>query len=749
MNTRKPPVRISDEELRAIEDGRHSDPHRVLGAHLTEEGVVFRARRPGAVGVEAVLTNGTAVTLDHIGHGVWAGSAAHRDVVPSYRIRAHYRWSTDDGTDRESVWDADDPYRFLPAVSDFDLYLFAHGEHEAPWRFLGCRLVDAVAADDSIAGGAFSVWAPNATAARVVGDFNGWSGEGHAMRRLGESGVWELFIPGVEQGVPYKFELLTPTGQWVMRADPYARAAEVAPDTASLTHLSAFEWSDDSWMAERAITPHHEAPISVYEVHLGSWMAGLGYRDIAQPLIDYVTKLGFTHVEFMPLMEHPFGGSWGYQVTGYYAPTSRWGSPDSLKFLIDALHDAGIGVICDWVPAHFPKDEWALANFDGCPVYEYADPKRGEHPDWGTKVFDFGRNEVRNFLLGSALYWCEEFHIDGLRVDAVASMLYLDYSREAGEWIPNVDGGRENYEAVSLLQHINATAYRLNPGIMMIAEESTSWPGVTRATDQGGLGFGFKWNMGWMHDSLEYVEIDPMWRAEHRDDITRSMLYAYSENYVLPISHDEVVHGKGSLASKMPGDEIRRLANLRAYLGFMWAHPGKKLLFMGQEFGQGTEWNEAKGLDWYALDYAPHRGVLQLVADLGARYREVAALWQLDSEPGGFWWLDAGSPNVIAFVRWDRSGTPLVSATNFGGDDVSVSLQLPPADAWVEVLNTDADVYGGSGGGNWGTVYAHGDGTDADTRASVYLPALSTIWLARSTDSSGLSRHETGTSFVQ
>lgn len=729
MNTREHAVEISEDELRALELGTHADPHHVLGAHVTAAGVVIRARRPGAVSVEAMRADGVTVGLAHVGHGIWEGTATDITAVPAYTVRARYRWAAERGVPQESVWEADDPYRFAVSVSDLDLYLFAHGEHEAPWKFLGCRLTDGQAAGEAVAGAAIAVWAPNAGAVRVVGDFNGWSGAGHMMRRLGDSGVWELFVPGMEPNTPYKFEILTPAGVWVLRADPYARATEVAPHTASITHASAFVWTDARWLASRTDTPHHEAPLSVYELHLGSWRTGLGFREIAAPLIEYVTELGFTHVEFMPLMEHPFGGSWGYQVTGYFAPSSRWGSPDDLKYLINELHTAGIGVICDWVPAHFPKDEWALANFDGAPLYEYADPRRGEHPDWGTKVFDFGRNEVRNFLLGSALYWLDEFHVDALRVDAVASMLYLDYSRADGEWIPNVDGGRENYEAVSLLQQINATAYRLHPGIMMIAEESTSWPGVTRPTSAGGLGFGFKWNMGWMHDSLEYIAIDPMWRAENRDDITRSLLYAFSENYVLPISHDEVVHGKGSLAGKMPGDEVRRLANVRAYLAFMWAHPGKKLLFMGQEFAQGTEWSESKGLDWHVLDFEPHRGVWQLVADLGRSYRSRPPLWQLDSEPGGFRWLDAPSPNVVAFVRWDREGTPVVSASNFGGDAVSLRLQLPSSGPWREILNTDASEYGGSGGGNWGTV----DAADSDDGAcaSIYLPALSTIWLAR------------------
>ncbi|HHW51496.1 MAG TPA: 1,4-alpha-glucan branching protein GlgB [Pseudoclavibacter sp.] len=724
-----PQVTPSDDELIAIENGTHTDPHHVLGAHVVAQMVVIRTRRPGAVRVEAVLGGGTSVELSPVGHGVWQGVLADTEEVPGYRVQAHYEWPDATGETRESTWVADDGYRYLPTVSDLDLYLFAHGKHESPWRFLGCRLISAEAAGESTAGAAFTVWAPHAQAARVVADFNGWNGAGHMMRRLGDSGVWELFVPGCAAGMPYKFELLTPDGRWVLRADPYARQCETPPHTASVSYASDFTWTDQAWMARQESIPHYQSPISIYEVHLGSWKPGMGYREIAPALIEHVTGLGFTHVEFLPLMEHPFGGSWGYQVTGYYAPTSRWGSPDDLKYLVNALHAAGIGVICDWVPAHFPRDEWALAQFDGDALYEYADPRRGEHPDWGTKVFDFGRNEVRNFLLGSALYWLDEFHIDGLRVDAVASMLYLDYSRKPGEWLPNVDGGRENYEAVSLLQQINATCYRLHPGTMMIAEESTSWPGVTRATDTGGLGFGFKWNMGWMHDSLEYVEIDPMWRAGHRDDITRSMLYAYSENYVLPISHDEVVHGKGSLVSKMPGDAAHRVANLRAYLGFMWAHPGKKLLFMGQEFAQATEWNEAAGLDWEAASFPANRGVQRLVSDLGLVYRHVPALWQNDSDPAGFSWLDAGSANVVAFTRTDAHGGQIASFTNFGGDDAHIRVSLPHPGLWAEIINTDARDYGGQGGGNLGGVRADSDGSPT----AIYVPPLSTIWLAAPT----------------
>jgi 1,4-alpha-glucan branching enzyme len=533
----------------------------------------------------------------------------------------------------------------------------------------------------------------------------------------------------------YKFELLTASGVWVTRADPMARFTEVPPATGSVIGRSNYLWSDAEWMSQRAASDPHQGPMSVYELHLGSWRPGLSYREAADELIDYVTGMGFTHVEFLPLAEHPFGGSWGYQVTGYYAPTSRFGHPDDFRLLVDRLHQAGIGVIMDWVPAHFPKDEWALARFDGEALYEHSDPRVGEHPDWGTYVFNFGDSQVRNFLVANALYWLEEFHIDGLRVDAVASMLYLDYSRNDGEWVPNVHGGRENLEAISFLQEVNATAYKRNPGIVMIAEESTSWPGVTRSTAEGGLGFGLKWNMGWMHDSLQYMHEDPMWRADHHGDITFSFLYAFSEAFLLPISHDEVVHGKGSLLAKMPGDQWQKLANVRAYLAFMWAHPGKQLLFMGSEFGQPSEWSEQHGLDWWILDQPMHRGLADLVRQLNRVYREKAALWEQDAEQSGFQWItsDPGA-NVVAFVRRARDGRELVCVVNFGGAPVGpYRVGLPAAGEWVELLNTDAAAYGGSGVGNLGRVTATTDEPSHGMPASaeLTLPPLGALYLER------------------
>jgi 1,4-alpha-glucan branching enzyme len=520
----------------------------------------------------------------------------------------------------------------------------------------------------------------------------------------------------------------------VTRADPMARSTETPPQTGSRIEASGFAWSDDAWMAERAAHDPHAGPISVYEIHLGSWRPGLGYRDAADELIAYLDQTGFTHVEFLPLAEHPFGGSWGYQVTGYYAPTSRFGHPDDLKHLIDRLHGAGYGVIMDWVPGHFPKDEWALARFDGQPLYEHSDPRLGDQPDWGTHVFNFGDSQVRNFLVANALFWLEEFHIDGLRVDAVASMLYLDYSRAEGQWVPNRYGGRENLEAIGFLQEANATAYKRNPGIMMIAEESTSWPGVTRPTDQGGLGFGLKWNMGWMHDSLQYMHEDPMWRSHHQGELTFSFVYAFSESFLLPISHDEVVHGKGSLLGKMPGDQWQKLANVRAYLAYMWAHPGKQLLFMGSEFGQPSEWSEQRGLDWWILDQPAHQGLLRLVGQLNRIYREQAALWERDFSEAGFEFVASDPQNdVLAFLRRSASGDEIACLVNFSGAPVGpYRVGMPSAGRWDEILNTDAAEFGGSGVGNLGGVDVEEvpwGGRPASVELT--LPPLGAVWLKR------------------
>ncbi|HEY5834032.1 MAG TPA: 1,4-alpha-glucan branching protein GlgB [Streptomyces sp.] len=709
-------------------NGAHHDPHSLLGAHPVSGGVRFRVLRPFARAV-AVLADGVRAELAAEGDGLFS-AVVPLSGIPAYRLAVTY----DDG---EHV--VDDPYRFLPSLGELDLHLIQEGRHEQLWRALGSRPMT----HGGVAGTRFAVWAPNARGVRLAADFAFWDGTAFPMRSLGSSGVWELFLPGVGAGTAYKYEVTRRDGSRVTKADPMARATEVPPATASLVTESRYRWRDEEWMRHRADTPAHRAPLSVYEVHLPSWRPGLSYRELAEQLPAYAAELGFTHVELMPVAEHPFGGSWGYQVTSYYAPTSRLGSPDDFRHLVDALHQAGIGVIMDWVPAHFPKDEWALARFDGEALYEHPDPLMAEHPDWGTLEFDFGRTEVRNFLVANAVYWCEEFHIDGLRVDAVASMLYLDYSREHGQWTPNIHGGRENLDAVAFLQEMNATVYRRCPGVVTIAEESTAWDGVTRATHHvgptgfGGLGFGLKWNMGWMHDTLSYLQHEPVYRRYHHNEMTFSMVYAYSENYVLPISHDEVVHGKGSLVGKMPGDWWQQRANLRAYLGFMWAHPGKQLLFMGQEFAQGSEWSHDSGPDWWLLDEtyaaaADHRGVRDLVRDLNAGYAATPALWQLDTDPGGFAWIDGGAAedNTLSFLRYDDAGTPLLCISNFS-PVVRHDYRLGSPDAvWTQVLNTDDLRYGGSG------VLLDGPVTSAPVpwhghphSITLTLPPLATVWL--------------------
>ena len=613
------------------------------------------------------------------------------------------------------------------SLGELDLYLIAEGRHEQLWKALGAQ----VKRDDAgaLLGTAFSVWAPNAQAVSLIGDHNFWDRNSHKMHRIGASGIWELFIADIGAGTKYKFAVCGIDGRWVDHADPMARATEIPPLTASVVEESNYVWNDSSWMQQRSQFQSWRSAVSVYEVHLGSWKLGLSYKELATELVQYIQQQGFTHVEFLPVTEHPYGPSWGYQVTSFFAPTSRFGSPDEFRFLVDALHNAGIGVILDWVPAHFPKDEWALAKFDGTALYEHADPRLGEHPDWGTLIFNFGRNEVRNFLVASALYWLTEFHIDGLRVDAVASMLYLDYSRKDGEWLPNKHGGRENLEAVQLLQEATSTAYKTHPGIMMIAEESTAWSGVTADTSGGGLGFGFKWNMGWMHDTLQYLSHESIHRVHHHNEITFSILYAWSENFMLPLSHDEVVHGKGQLVNKFPGDRWQKLATLRALYGFMWAHPGKKLLFMGCEFAQNDEWNESAGLQWHLTEYAEHQGVQKAVAELNAVYKSTPALWEKDTNPEGFTWLvgNDGAANVVAFARWDDYASALVSVTNFSPvPHESYQLPFPNAGIWTEVLNTDELAFGGSGVSNEPVIVG------ASQIASVRIPPLATVWFKRS-----------------
>ncbi|GHJ15575.1 MULTISPECIES: 1,4-alpha-glucan branching protein GlgB [unclassified Micromonospora] len=691
--------------------GEAHDPHAVLGAHPADGSTTIRTLRRGA-GEVTLLVDGERHPMKRV-HDV----GVFESVVPGEVL--DYRVEVDGAT-------LDDPYRYPPTLGDLDLHLIGEGRHERLWSALGARVFDE--------GVAFTVWAPNARGVRVVGDFTGWGpDDGWPMRSLGSSGVWEVFLPGVPAGSRYKYRILGADGRWRDKADPMATRTEVPPATASVVHHSAYAWGDAEWLERRTTRRPHEEPMSVYEVHLGSWRPGLGYRELAEQLTAYVTEMGFTHVELLPVMEHPYGGSWGYQVTGFYAPTARFGDPDDFRHLVDRLHAAGIGVLLDWVPGHFATDEWALARFDGAPLYEHPDPRRGEQPDWGTYVFDFGRNEVRNFLVANALYWLDEFHVDGLRVDAVASMLYLDYSRPEGQWAPNVHGGRENLEAIALLQEVNATVYRHHPGVLMVAEESTAWPGVTRPTSDGGLGFGFKWNMGWMHDTLLYTSKDPIYRQHHHHQLTFSLAYAWSENYVLPISHDEVVHGKGSLAGKMPGDTWQRLANVRALLAYMWAHPGKQLLFMGCELADDREWSEERGLDWYLTHDPARAGVQRLVADLNRAYRATPALWAQDTDPAGFRWIagDDVANNAVSFIRIAPDGGTLVCVANFSATPLAdYRIGLPAGGTWTEALNTDAHHYGGSGVGNLGEVHAenipwHG----LPASAALQVPPLGVLWL--------------------
>lgn len=727
---------VSDDDLRAVVEGWSYNPHGVLGTHQTAAGWAVRTLRPDAVAVAVLDQDGSRYEATQL-HAGGIYEAALPQQPGDYRVEVVYA-NGDGGTNTYTV---DDPYRWMPTVGELDQHLIREGRHERLWDVLGAHVRRYDTPQGTVEGVSFAVWAPNARSVKVTGDFDYWEARAYPMRSLGSSGVWEIFIPGVQVGSRYRYHVLGADGTWREKSDPLAFATEVPPLNASVVTESVYEWADDAWLAERAAAGWHERPMSVYEVHAGSWRQGLSYRQLADELVDYVVSAGFTHIEFMPLAEHPFGGSWGYQVTSYYAPTARFGSPDDLRYLIDRAHQAGIGVIVDWVPAHFPKDEWALARFDGTPLYEHADPRRGEQLDWGTYVFDFGRPEVRNFLVANALYWAKEFHVDGIRVDAVASMLYLDYSRD--EWVPNIHGGRENLEAVAFLQEMNATVYREVPGVVTIAEESTAWPGVTRPTHLGGLGFGFKWNMGWMHDSLAYMQRAPVHRSYHHGQLTFSMIYAYSENYVLPISHDEVVYGKGSLLRKMPGDRWQQLANLRAYLAYMWAHPGKQLLFMGSEFGQDAEWAESRSLDWWHLDDPAHRGILQLVTDLNGRYRELDALWSLDVDPAGFQWIDANDAtgNVLSFLRYGKPvatddgggkgvGAALACVANFSGaPHHGYRIGLPRPGHWREVLNSDAEGYGGSGVGNLGGIEAVAEPWHGQPySATVAAPPLGTVW---------------------
>jgi 1,4-alpha-glucan branching enzyme len=708
-----------------------ADPHSFLGAHPDSDGgVVVRAFRPAARAVRVLTADGASAELRpvHPG-GVFEGKLDDADLPLDYELEVDYG---EDGT-----FTVGDPYRFLPTLGDMDLHLVGEGRHEELYAKLGAHVIE----HQGVRGTAFAVWAPSARSVSVVGDFNSWDGRLHPMRSLGSSGIWELFMPGVASGTRYKYEILTQAGEIRLKADPVAFATEMPPKTASVVYESGYEWDDDAWVEQRHERRHLGEPISIYEVHLGSWRLNplegnrsLSYTELADELAAYAKDMGFTHVELMPVMAHPYAPSWGYQVTGYFAPTPRYGSPDEFRAFVDRLHQAGLGVILDWVPAHFPRDDFALARFDGTALYEHADPRRGAHPDWGTLVFNYGRNEVRNFLLSNALFWLREYHADGIRVDAVASMLYLDYSREEGQWVPNEYGGNEDLDAVSFLKEYNEVVHAREPGVSSAAEESTAWPGVSRPTYLGGLGFGFKWNMGWMHDTLAYFAHEPIHRRWHHHELTFSLVYAFTENFILPLSHDEVVHGKGSMLSKMPGDRWQQLANLRALYAFMWAHPGKKLLFMGNELAQEQEWSEKRSLDWHLLENPGHSGVQSLVRDLNHAYRDTPALFERDEDHSAFWWIEPNDAenSVFAFARIGRDASrPVVFVANLTPVvHHGYRLGLPVPGRWTELVNTDSSYYGGSDQGNLGGVEAEDvPWMNQFHSAEITLPPLGAIWL--------------------
>jgi 1,4-alpha-glucan branching enzyme len=723
---------IAGDRADAIAHAREGDPFAVLGPHAEGDGVVVRVFRPGAHTVEVVDEHGRVLAPAEASGTEGLFEARLDAPAPRYRLRVQ-----DDG----GTHVVDDPYRFGPILGELDAWLFAQGNHLRLYDVLGAH----PGVVDGTAGTRFAVWAPNARRVSVVGDWNAWDGRVHPMRLRREAGVWELFIPGVGAGAHYKYELLGPDGELLpLRADPFAFRTEVRPGNASIVAApSSYAWNDEAWMASRAPKQRRDAPIQIYEVHLGSWQRipeendrFLTYRELAERLIPYVAEMGFTHVELLPVTEHPFDLSWGYQTTGWFSPTSRFGAPDDFRAFVDAAHAAGIGVILDWVPGHFPTDAHALGRFDGTPLYEHADAREGFHREWGTYVFNLGRVEVANVLIASALYWLREFHVDGLRVDAVASLLYRDYSRKEGEWVPNAHGGRENLEAVSFLRRLNTVVYGEVPGIATFAEESTAWPGVTLPADAGGLGFGYKWNMGWMHDTLRFFERDPLWRGHHLGEISFGLVYAFTENFVLPLSHDEVVHGKRSLLGRMPGYEPEQYANLRLLYALMWAHPGKKLLFAGGEFAQRGEWRAQASLDWHLAHNAPNRGVQSLVRDCNRLAREHPALHERDCEPGGFEWIayDDARNGTIAFVRWDAAHDEhVVCVCNFSGTrHDGYRIGVPDGTPYREVLNTDAAAYGGGNVGNAGIVTPaarpmHG----RPFSVSLTLPPLASIWLAR------------------
>ncbi|MEO6859053.1 MAG: 1,4-alpha-glucan branching protein GlgB [Solirubrobacteraceae bacterium] len=724
---------IAATELDALAHREHGQPHAVLGPHPSDKGVVVRVLRPGAAKASIKPAKGKSVELEQIHPaGIFEGTVSGAKLPFRYKLKVDYGES--------GKFTLEDPYAFSPTLGELDLHLIAEGRHEELYEKLGAHVRE----HDGVRGTAFAVWAPSARAVSVVGDFNSWDGRLHAMRSLGSGGIWELFLPAVGPGARYKYEILSAENELLLKADPYAQETEVPPKTASVVTQSDYTWSEDDarYLRERNESQPLTQPMSIYEVHLGSWRLNslennrpLSYVELADELADYVTDLGFTHVELLPVMAHPFSGSWGYQVTGYFAPTPRYGTPDDLRRFIDRMHERGVGVLLDWVPAHFPRDDFGLARFDGTALYEHADPRRGAHPDWGTLVFNYGRHEVRNFLISNALFWLREYHVDGIRVDAVASMLYLDYSRQPGEWVPNEFGGREDLDAVAFLKELNEVMHSREPGVISAAEESTAWPGVSRPTYLGGLGFGFKWNMGWMHDTLGYFQEDPIYRRYHHHELTFSLMYAFSENFVLPLSHDEVVHGKGSLYTKMAGsDPWQKLANLRALYAYMWAHPGKKLLFMGSELAQQAEWSHERSLDWHLLQQPGHAGVQSLIRDLNRLYKEEPALWELDSDPAGFYWLEPNDAdnNVVAFARVSKDGerTAVFVANLSPVPRQNYRLGLPRSSRWREAINTDSSFYGGSDVGNLGGVQPeaiawHGQPFSAE----LTLPPLAAVWL--------------------
>jgi 1,4-alpha-glucan branching enzyme len=724
---------LTEEELRSLVDVDHRAPHQLLGMHPLGDGagLVVRAYIPGAAKIEIQPVHEKqkpAFKLQKIhATGLFEGVTTAANDVYAYDLLI---------TDaRKHVRRTRDPYSFLPTLGESDLYLFGKGDERRIYQKLGAQLRTI----DGVHGTSFAVWAPNAQRVSVVGDFNHWDGRCHPMRSLGSSGVWEIFIPGVGEGTHYKFEIRNLHGHIGLKTDPYGFFFETAPKNAAIVwDTRKFEWTDDAWLQKRRQHDALRSPMSIYEVHIGSWRKksaseSFGYRELAEPLVGYLKRMGFTHVEFMPVAEHAFYPSWGYQVTGFYAPTSRYGTPEDFRFLVNALHAADIGVIIDWVPAHFPRDDWALAQFDGTALYEHEDPRKGAHQDWGTLIFNFGRHEVVNFLAANALFWCDQFHVDGLRVDAVASMLYLDYSRKEGEWIPNQYGGRENIEAIEFLRKFNHITHVEFPGVITIAEESTAWPLVTRPPYLGGLGFSLKWNMGWMHDTLTYFGHDPVYRKYHQNDLTFAMLYHHHENFILPLSHDEVVHGKCSLLGRMPGDDWQRFANLRTLLAYQWLFPGKKLLFMGCEIGQSGEWNANGEIDWWLLTAGPyHCGVQRLIEDLNRIYLAEPGLWQADFDHGGFRWIDCsdGENSVLSFARQNTDGT----------SELIVVLNLTPVPRykyrvgvsrkgkWMEVVNTDAAIYGGSNVGSLGGVVAEdGNWHNQPYFAELTLPPLAVV----------------------